>query len=124
MNVKRLRETVAAIRADVKAAQGKWMPFDMPYFIKETECGTVCCLAGKRAIMDGNKNSESRVDDAAKSLGLTNSQAAELFYLPSWNEKFQTQYRRARTGLERVRALEGQVEYMIRRYRPKRRKSA
>ena len=122
-----LRETMDAIAADAQN-------FIMYGFVelkrdgRDEICGTVCCIVGRRAILDnavqitdasrpdflGGFDFEEFAQDRFKT---TFEQGETLFYLQGWPERFMVSYQAAVMAGDnpgRVQAARNRVEHFIR----------
>lgn len=106
--------------------------FDMEVFLLKTDevaCGTKCCIAGTATLLDNPRQylrwlkdeSDDKVQFAAThALGLTESQAGRLFFLPGWNDdyqgwpdKFAKRYNRASTAKGRAKVAADRIDHFI-----------
>lgn len=67
--------------------------FFMSSFSKETECGTVYCIAGWACALSGKSKSTDLCGDAVKLLGLDcrKDEPMKLFNEPNWPQKYRAE---------------------------------
>lgn len=110
--------------------EGIVLSMDAENILENPPCGTACCIAGATYIVASKikKPERMRVDwcevksRAELSLGISDKQAASLFYIPSihstirgWAPEFEKAYLKAKTPLQRAKVGVAVIEDFIRR---------